>query len=101
MSNYDKVRERIAKLYLSKKGSLRATDPRVIEDIWRSETVDVRNACLYFADRILTDPDILIKAEDQVLPPLPQNIHDNPRMIQAKAMNEMLKAGWVKTEPKL
>ncbi len=82
MSKYSEVRERIA-LILADTNS------------WDSYDQVEKNHFIVKAQHVLDDPDILIKAENQELPECLEG--NRPR---AKAFNNMLKAGWVKTEKK-
>ena len=96
MSNYDKVRERIAK-------GIRYAETLGEAISWEMLDDGAKAYWLHFADVILADPDILIKAENQDLPNCDDGYNDfNSKHPKYKeAVNDMLKNGWVKTEPKL
>ncbi len=96
----EQVRERIAKLLALQ--TLCDEDRDTIDLTWEWVVkYGFVDEYLVKADLILSDPDILIKAEDQSLP---ENFYlsmtpEWPR-IYKKAQQDMLNQGWVKVEEK-
>jgi len=103
MSKYDEVRERVAKLLLRMTGEYEEAPWE--EACWEEACKVLPATILHYrfkADQILSDPDILIKSDNQELP-LPNDEYNNINTKHPEyrnAVNDLLRAGWVKTEPK-
>ena len=100
MSNYEKVRERIAKFLAMRFVYSRddSFDPLNFEGLPKNEKEQV----LKDAASILSDPDILIRADNQTLPHNNENdiMNTSPKRVCNDTQKEMLKSGFVKVEPK-
>ena len=92
MSNTDKVRERIARIMLH--GDNEENYPVPFEGM----DTDIQVAYRHMADAVLSDPDILVKAEDQSTKIV--CVDAKTSQVRDIIVKAMLATGWVKTEKK-